>query len=349
MNRVWLPILLGAALSSAARADFQLLVLENGVAQTPPPLYDLGAVAPGDVATARFRLRNQSDAPASLTYLEVRGTGFAPRNPVALPVTLAGQAAVDFTVTFSAPDAGGYSAALVSEGIWVVLAATVKPGIPFPAPRLAVHLPRAQSTQQGSAVVMFDAPAPRGGSGTLTLDFQSAVPGTTDAAIAFASGGRGAEFTFARGDSQAQFGNAAAAALFQTGTTAGRLTLAAQIGGTSDEAAIAIPAEPIGITAVQATRSGTSLDVRVTGFDNTRTAGPLAFTFFDRLGNAIAPGTMQTDVSTNFQQFYESSDQGGAFLLRAVFPVTGDTSLITEFEVTLNNSTGVAANSRAQF
>lgn len=348
MNGLWIPILVAAELLPSAHADFQLFVLENGVMQTPPRLYDLGAVAPGDVATTHFRLRNQSNATATLSYLEVRGTGFGPRNPAALPVTLGAQATVDFTVTFSAPNIGAYSAALDSEGISVILYATVKAGIPLPTPRLAIDLPRTHSAQQGSAQVTFGAPAARGGRGTLLLDFQPAVEGTVDSMIAFASGGRTAEFTFARGYVQAQFGNSAAA-LFQTGTTAGRLTLTAQIGGASQEAAVTIDAAPVGISGVQWMRSSGTIEVQVTGFDNTRTAGALAFTFFDGLGNTIAPGTIRTDVSSIFRQFYQTSDSGGSFLLRAVFPVTGDAGQIAGFEVSLGNSAGAATSGSTQF
>ena len=348
MSGLWICVLLAVELLPAARADFQLFVLEDSGAQAVPPLYNLGAVAPGDLATARFRLRNPANAAAVLSYLEVRGTGFGPTYPLALPLTLDAQASVDFNVTFSAPDSGSYSAALVSEGTSVILFATVRADIPFPTPRLSLALPRAQSAQQGSARVTFEAPAPRGGNGTLTLDFHPALAGTADAAIAFAAGGRTTAFTFARGDTQARFGTESAA-LFQTGTTAGVLAVTAALGNASDQAAVTIAPALVGISAAQGTRSTASLEVQVTGFDNTRTAGPLAFTFFDATGTPIAPGTIRADASATFRQFYQTSDIGGNFLLRAVFPVTGDTGQVAAFEMSITNSAGAATSARTQF
>lgn len=348
MSGLWIRVLLAVALLPAARADFQLLALQDSGAQTAPAFYNLGAVAPGDLATARFRVRNQANAAAVLSYLEVRGAGFGPTYPLALPLTLDAQASVDFNVTFSAPDTGSYSAALVSEGTSVILFATVTRDIPFPTPRLSLALPHALSAQQGAALVRFDGPAPRGGDGTLTLDFHPALAGSADAAIAFAAGGRTAAFTFARGDTQARFGTDSAA-LFQTGTTAGVLAITAALGNASDQATVAIAPALVGINAAQGTRSATSLEVHVTGFDNTRTAGLLSFTFFDATGTPIAPGAIRADVSATFRQFYQTSNVGGSFLLQAVFPVTGNAAQVAAFEVSISNSAGATTSARTQF
>jgi hypothetical protein len=75
----------------------------------------------------------------------------------------------------------------------------------------------------------------------------------------------------------------------------------------------------------------------------------VAFTFFDSAGAAIAPGTIRIDVTPTFRQFYQSSDLGGEFLLRAVFPVTGDAGQIAAFEMSVSNSAGAATTARTQF
>ena len=64
----------------------------------------------------------------------------------------------------------------------------------------------------------------------------------------------------------------------------------------------------------------------MTGFDNTRSAGPITYTFYDTAGNALAP--ISVDYTADFASFFAGSDQGGAFALRSVFPVTGDASKI---------------------
>ena len=105
----------------------------------------------------------------------------------------------------------------------------------------------------------------------------------------------------------------------------------------------------MGITSVQGVRSAAGVEVQVTGFDNTRTAGPLTFTFFDAAGNAIAPGAINADATASFASYFQSSGLGGVFLLTAVFPVTGDPSQVGAFQVQIANSAGTAQTARTAF
>jgi hypothetical protein len=68
-------------------------------------------------------------------------------------------------------------------------------------------------------------------------------------------------------------------AAFQTGTTAGTIILSAQAGTVSDQQLVAIMIAPVAFSSTQGSRSPGSIQVQVTGFDNTRTAGRLSFTF----------------------------------------------------------------------
>jgi len=216
---------------------------------------------------------------------------------------------------------------------------------PMPKPLLAVSLPSAASAQQGTVSIKFDAPAATSGSGGVTLQFQPSAAGAIDPAIAFASGGQSAPFTFAAGDIQASFGNARTA-LFQTGTTAGTIVFTAQAGGVSDQQSVSLPAAPVAFTATQANRFPGSIQVQITGFDNTRTAGRLSFTFYDNAGNPIAPGTIPADISEAFWNYFAGPSLGGNFLLRANFPVTGDTAGIVYFEAAFTNSAGTSTTAR---
>jgi len=64
---------------------------------------------------------------------------------------------------------------------------------------------------------------------------------------------------------------------------------------------------------------------------------------------AIAPGAVRTDSSQDFAAFFQASDAGGVFLLRALFPVTGNASGIASFDVALTNSAGTAKTSLTLF
>lgn len=444
-----LALFLAAMAAPAAYGQFALYVVNGNVELPVTTVYNFGSIYTGESATAHFRLRNTSNAPASITVLEVAGTGFTLAGP-SLPAGLASQAAADFTVTFGGQDTGAYSAGLRSDGISVLLTITVQPrltylvqsggsllpigpsgvdfgtaslnatvlrhvviqnqasvlltvpaisipagdfslgspppsgtvlqpgqasafdvqftpsasgartgtlvigdrsypltgigqSLPLPKPALTIDLKQAASLQQGVVTVRFDAPAQTAGTGTVTLAFQAAAPGPTDQAIAFASGGLTATFAVSPGDTQA------AAIPFQTGTTAGTLTFTVQLGTASDRQSVTVPPAAPGITAVQGMRSSGSLEVRVTGFDNTRSLGQLAFTFYDPSGAPIAPGTIRMDSSKDFAAFFQTSDAGGVFLLRAVFPITGDAAAIASFDVALTNSAGTAKTSLTLF
>ena len=91
------------------------------------------------------------------------------------------------------------------------------------------------------------------------------------------------------------------------------------------------------------------VEVRIIGFDNVRSAGPLSFTFYDRAGVAIPPGGIRADGSADFGKYFQQSDSGGSFLLKAAFPVSGDVSLVDAVEVELTNSQGSTRSFRAKF
>ena len=446
----WLPhvrataacLLLALVLAPAAHAQFDLFLVEGSAQRIAPALYDFGSLYANESASAHFRLRNTSSAPATLNVLAVAGVGFTLTSP-ALPIGLAPLGTIDLSVVFRAIDTGAYSASLHSEGIAILLTATVAPRLtyrvdagsgtalggpldfgsvvrgystgrritiqnetpllllipaisvqgadfallgaapsgqalqprqggeftigftprttgarqgsltigdrsypllgtgvdpPLPKPTVSLDLKPAASAQQGALIVRFDAPAETSGTGTATLDFS----GTADAAIAFASGGRRTTFTIAPGDLQAVLP-------FQTGTTAGVLTFTVQVGGSIDQQSVTIAAVPPSISATQAMRSASAVEIRITGFDNTRSLGALSFTFYDAAGNALAPGPIRTDAAADFARYFAGSDLGGVFLLRAVFPVTGDAALVASCEATLANSAGSAKTQRTSF
>ena len=91
-----------------------------------------GSGRAGGNGTALFRLRNTSRGRRRRSRsLAVRGTGFSLAGAPAMPVGLASQQAIEFTVVFQANAVGAYSAALDSEGIAVIVTATVVPSLTF--------------------------------------------------------------------------------------------------------------------------------------------------------------------------------------------------------------------------
>ena len=314
---------------------------------------DFGSVQLGSSVARHFAFVNQTTVVLTTPAIAVSAGDFALMSG-AVPAGQAlqpGQSA-DFYVQFTPTATGVRTASLVIGGSTYALTGTgvAPPPPPLPNPGLSISLPQILSDQQGSVTVTLDAPSETSGSGTLTLDFQPGPGLTDDAAVAFASGGRTATFTVSPGDTQGHFGDQLTAP-FQTGTTAGALVFTVQLGGVTAQQTITILPATVGIApgSVQGVRSAASVRVQVTGFDNTRTAGPLTFTFFDAAGNAIAPGAISTNATATFASYFQNSGLGGVFLLTAVFPVTGDPSQVIAFQVQIANSAGTAQTARTVF
>ena len=107
-----------------------------------------------------------------------------------------------------------------------------------------------------------------------------------------------------------------------------------------------VPPASIAVDSASFTAKPGSLDISITGFDNTYTAGKAAFTFYDGGGNAIAPGTIQADFTTQFSSYFSTSTSGSMFLVGVTFPVTGSELGIATASVTLTNSAGTITISK---
>jgi len=172
-----------------------------------------------------------------------------------------------------------------------------------------------------------------------------------DPAVLFPStGNRFATFSVKEGESVARF-NGQTSLLFQTGTTAGTLVFTAKLGDYTETASATIVPAIVGLDSVRGLRSGSSLEIQIVGYDNARSLSKLAFTFYDKSSGAVQPGQVTVDVTSALRNYFDSSQKevGGVFLLRAVFPTTGDSSGINSVDVELTNSSGVARPARIQF
>jgi len=342
----------GISVSLTATVPVELTCLLNTGAGTQPlagaPV-DFGSVVPGSAATRHITLLNQTNAILIAPGPLVTGAGFALSGPLPGGTVVQPTGSVGFDVQFS-PTADGVLGGLLAIGdrSYPLTGTGVEPALP--QPRISLAIPQPGSAQQGTVAINLDAPSQASGSGTVTLTFLPALPlpGTAaDPGIAFASAGQSATFTVSPGDTQGHFGSGLTAP-FQTGTTAGTLTITAQLGGDTDRQSVTILPAVVGVTAAQALRSTGAIEVDLTGFDNTRTAGRLAFTFFDPAGNAIAPGAIPADGTAIFATYFQSS-AGGTFALKAVFPVAGDLSQVTAFQAAVTNSAGSATTTRISF
>ena len=308
---------------------------------------NFGSVTVGSAATLGFLAVNQTTVALTVDPISVSPGDFALVGQSPGGSQVAAQASAAFSIQFT-PTATGTRTAVLSIGNQQFTLSGTGASPPLPTPQVTVTLGEAQSAQQGSVAVSFAAAAQAAGSGTLMLSFQPLVAGTVDPGMVFAAGGQMLTFTFNKGDTKANFGGAASAA-FQTGTTAGTLMLAAQIAGAVTQQNVVIAPASIGVSTVTGTRQSGGLLIDVTGFDNTRTAGMLSFTFYDSAGKIIPPGAISTDSVAAFNSYFAGSSDGGQFAFSAYFPVTGNPSQVSAFTVQLANSAGTTTTRQTSF
>lgn len=109
MNRAFFLLFFPLLLS----AQLQLfLAPQGGEEQLLTTVHDMGSVSVADSASVRFRLRNTGQAAVTLSRLTIAGAGFFLTGAPSLPHIVAPTTNVDFTVWFSPPNYGVYSANL---------------------------------------------------------------------------------------------------------------------------------------------------------------------------------------------------------------------------------------------
>jgi hypothetical protein len=167
---------------------------------------------------------------------------------------------------------------------------------------------------------------------------------TDDPAIEFLTGPlRQATVSVSPGDTAAKIGGQSSIA-FQTGTTAGTITLTLTMGSAAPQVTtLTMSPSTIVLDSFTAVRQLGALNVAFTGFDNTYSASQLQFTFYDLKGLPLPQGTISVQAGSAFQNYFSATKAGGSFALLATFPVTGDTSQIGFVAAQLGNSAGSVA------
>ena len=283
--------------------------------------------------TLALSIGNPHATPITLTEISLTGPGFTLVNPPATPLTLPPGAtrAIPVNIFIAAE---GDSTALLSIGPrrFSIFAVAFRPQLLPPRIIPGDVIPR--NGQQLKLRLQLAQPALGPGEGILRAVFTGAAD---DPAIVFPNGTREIKFDVAAGSRDATFEGAPETVL-QTGTTAGSLRLdAITETGVSTET-FRFDRAIVAVDEAAARRNGTNLEIDITGFDNTRGVGSLNFRFFDKSGNAL--GVITSTLADQFKAFFDQSNLGGVFRLRASFPVTGDATIVGSVLVEIANSVG---------
>ena len=307
-----------------------------------PPSIDFGLIQAGQLRLCNFSLQNPGAQDMTIATFKITGAAFQISSGPTAPFKIPAGAAITFVVNFTPTAAAVYTGSLAIETRTYGLAGTAF-NTPLPAPLLEFDSGSVQSAQQRRLTMRLPTAAASSGSGSVNLAF---VPDTTlltdDPAVVFlATGTRSLPFAVTQGSTLISIGGQTSA-MFQTGTTSGRIrfTVSGVPFAGDPTTTLTIPASSVAVDSAIATRRAGDLDIQVTGFDNTYSAGAMMFTFLDVSGQAIPPGAIRADFTQDFRTFFTKASAGSAFQVRVSFPVTGDTSGIGSVDVQLTNSAG---------
>ena len=321
-----------------------------------------GSIQVGNSQTVAVTLADQTSEPLPVGAITLQGDSYqlAGASPAGALVPSGSSAGLQ--IVFSPTEAGPQPGALIIGVYSIQLIGTglAPPPPVFPTPSIQLNLATPASAQQGSLSVSLASGSVSSGSGTVTLAFQSAVGGVSDdPTVTFADGTRSASFTVAEGASAGQFAGGPSVS-FGTGTTAGTLVFTVTLGAQTAQTTITIPKAVVGIDAAVAARNvacaptllyctTTNVQLQINGWDNTRSASQLVFTFFNSSGNAIAPGNITVAAASTFQQYFAGSTLAGVFGLHALFPVNGDSNQVVAALVQIINSVGTVESEKITF
>jgi hypothetical protein len=299
-----------------------------------------GSVDAGSSGTQGFVLSNSAAASVTVASIVVSGSGFSGPIGLTTPVQIGSGQSVPFQIKFTPQSGTLYQGTLTVDGRTFALTGQgLNPLLPGASIVFASTV--GASAQQNSITIPLATASQVSGTGLLTMAFEPSISGVTDdAAVQFLSGPlRTATVSIAAGATAATIGGQSSMA-FQTGTTAGTLTLTLTLPNTTQQATLIIPPAPINIDSATAVRLFGSLNVAFSGFDNTYTASQLAFTFYDITGKALPQGAINVDATADFQQYFSTTVAGGSFQVLAEFPVSGNEAEIGWVTVQITNSLG---------
>jgi len=309
----------------------------------PPASIDFGLVQAGQLRLCNFSLQNPGAQDMTISTFKVTGAAFQISTGPSAPFIVKAGGAITFVVTFTPSAAASYTGSLALETRTYVLTGKAF-NTPLPTPVLEFDSGSIQSAQQRRLTMRLPTAASSSASGNVNLAFvpDSALVTDDPAVVFLATGTRSLPFSVTQGSTLISIGGQTSA-MFQTGTTSGRIRFTLSGISTTGDATttLTVPAAPISIDTATATRRAGDLDIQVTGFDNTYSAGSMTFTFADRSGQAIQPGAIYADFTQDFRTFFTKAQAGSAFQVRVSFPVTGDTSGIVSVDVQFSNSIGI--------
>jgi hypothetical protein len=307
---------------------------------------DLGVTPRRTALSSQFRIVNRTNAAATADPPSVSGDSYRVEGWTGAR-NLAANESASFTVVFQSETAGVKEALLRAAGRDVRLRVTAQE-LPVPQPSLAFTAQTLENARQERLSIALESPAPDDASGTVTLQFTPAAGLVDDPAIAFLPAGtRSRSFRVRAGSTKADFEGAESLA-FQTGSTAGTFVFTVQLGTHQSQQSFTIAPGRLSIESAEGLLSDQSVEFRVRGFDNSRSASRLRFVFYLKNGQPLGQGPIDMDAGGAFANYF-ATNPGGVFFLRVHFPVSGTASELGSADVEFTNANGLTKADRLKW
>ena len=325
-----------------------VLTIPETCASLPPGGIEFGIVTRGQTKACSLTLTNSTNQQMAVSTISTSSGFSVSASSMTLPV---GQT-LPLTVQFSSSAVGVVTGTLKIQNREYILRAT-SVNAALPAPIFEFETSPAMSGQQRKLMMRLPSPSPITATGQVNLAFTAdSILAADDPAVMFVeANSRQAKFSVAEGQTTITF-SGLPFTIFQTGTTAGRIrfTLSGIGSGISGdpEATVILAPSQIMIDKTIATRFPDRVEVVVTGFDNTFSAGGMSFRFFDGGGQPMT-GAIAADFTADFRDFYARYPGGSMFRLTVRFPVTGNSYAVGGVEADVTNSAGTARTARLNF
>jgi hypothetical protein len=303
--------------------------LEPASAAVGGQAFNLTVIGTGFVAASAVRW-NGSDRPTTfVTGTELRA---------AIPASDIATGGVVTITVFSPPPGGGssngQSFSVLAGGLTINGLSDTVDSLQQPNINLTISPPRSVAI-----------------SGRMVLTFTSP---TDDPAIQFEGGGRTVNFTIPANTTQAIFSGNVNSTSFQTGTTAGTITLEAvpdNMPGSTRSSTVSRRAPRITSLTI-GSRTASSFQLVIVGFSNIRNLSQGTFRFTGRAGTNLQTSSLTVDLSSSFATWFQSAASaqfGSQFRLTLPFNVQGDINAIGSVSVTLTNTEGTSEQVTVNF
>ncbi|MEP6714490.1 MAG: choice-of-anchor D domain-containing protein [Terriglobia bacterium] len=335
-------------------------ILQNGFVVFSP-------VQLGQSASTIFTIKNSGTAPATVASINLQ-TAKSPYSLLGLPnlpVTIAANSAVNFTILFTPAAAGPNPAVLLIDATPFNLSGSGNPPPTLPAFQFTGASGTQQPLQQPSVGLTLTSAytLPITGSVAITQVPDGFSP---DPAVQFATGGQAVAFTIPANTLQAVFPNGATSVKLQTGSVSGTITLTPTFASNGIDLTPASPptvrltvpaAAPQLVGAQLIATAANGFTVQTTGVATSRKLTKLHFTFTAAPKFNLASAQVLVDVTslaTSWFQSAQSTPFGGQFLITVPFTLTSSESggvtagTLQSVSVTIDNDLGTSNAVTAQ-